>query len=116
MNPVLKSIYGRLCSVAGSDPALALRKLRNVPRFLQTAVRYRAARYSAFPLRIPELFPILEDFDESAGSASGHYFFQDLWAAAKVFERRPDRHMDIGSRIDGFVAHEIGRASCRERV
>jgi hypothetical protein len=41
----------------------------------------------------------------SAGVARGAYFHQDLWAARKVFERQPVKHVDIGSRIDGFVTH-----------
>jgi SAM-dependent methyltransferase len=50
-------------------------------------------------------YPILnERFDES-GSMSGHYFHQDLLIAQKIFDNNPTRHMDIGSRIDGFVAH-----------
>jgi SAM-dependent methyltransferase len=36
---------------------------------------------------------------------SGHYFHQDLFVARKIFEEKPDRHVDIGSRTDGFVAH-----------
>ena len=34
-----------------------------------------------------------------------HYFLQDLWAARRVYERRPASHLDVGSRLDGFVAH-----------
>ena len=45
------------------------------------------------------------DFNQEAGSARGHYFFQDLWAARKIYSQRPQKHVDIGSRIDGFVAH-----------
>jgi SAM-dependent methyltransferase len=36
---------------------------------------------------------------------SGHYFHQDLFVARKIFEEKPVRHVDIGSRTDGFVAH-----------
>jgi SAM-dependent methyltransferase len=35
----------------------------------------------------------------------GHYFHQDLLIAQKIFQSNPTRHIDIGSRIDGFVAH-----------
>ncbi|NTV83428.1 MAG: DUF268 domain-containing protein [Bacteroidales bacterium] len=35
----------------------------------------------------------------------GHYFHQDLLVARKIFEYNPVRHIDIGSRTDGFVAH-----------
>jgi SAM-dependent methyltransferase len=45
-----------------------------------------------------------ERFSES-GIMSGHYFHQDLLIARKIFKANPKRHVDIGSRIDGFVAH-----------
>lgn len=48
---------------------------------------------------------IYNDFYESAGVASGHYFHQDLYMASKIFQANPQDHYDIGSRIDGFVAH-----------
>jgi len=34
-----------------------------------------------------------------------NYFFQDLWVAQLIFKNNPLKHVDIGSRIDGFVAH-----------
>jgi SAM-dependent methyltransferase len=36
---------------------------------------------------------------------SGAYFHQDLLVARWVYENRPIRHLDIGSRTDGFIAH-----------
>jgi hypothetical protein len=45
------------------------------------------------------------DYDEQAGSVSGHYFHQDLLVASFIYDNNPKRHVDIGSRIDGFVAH-----------
>lgn len=35
----------------------------------------------------------------------GSYFWQDLWAAKKVFQNPADIHYDIASRVDGFIAH-----------
>jgi hypothetical protein len=32
-----------------------------------------------------------------------HYTHQDAWAAREVFRRRPDRHVDVGSRITFVV-------------
>lgn len=49
--------------------------------------------------------PILSDFKASAGSAKGHYFHQDLLVATMVHDSKPVRHVDIGSRVDGLVAH-----------
>lgn len=37
--------------------------------------------------------------------ALGQYFFQDLWAAKWINCNNPVQHFDIGSRIDGFIAH-----------
>lgn len=48
---------------------------------------------------------ILNDFTDQAGSAKGHYFHQDLLVASFIHRKNPVRHIDIGSRIDGFVAH-----------
>jgi hypothetical protein len=59
----------------------------------------------SFRLSLLDMFPILSDRKDSAGIASGHYFHQDLWAASKIYERHPAQHIDIGSRLDGFVAH-----------
>jgi SAM-dependent methyltransferase len=52
-----------------------------------------------------KLFPILDEKNVPAGVMSGHYFHQDLLVARRVFNNHPDKHVDIGSRIDGFVAH-----------
>ena len=47
---------------------------------------------------------ISRDKYDYAGSI-GSYFWQDLWAAKHIFESKPSVHSDIGSRIDGFIAH-----------
>ncbi len=49
-------------------------------------------------------WPIIHDKYEEAGQIN-NYFLQDLWAAKKIIERKPGNHFDIGSRIDGFIAH-----------
>lgn len=48
---------------------------------------------------------MLSDRDMPAGVAKGHYFHQDLWAARKIFAANPKHHIDVGSRVDGFIAH-----------
>ena len=47
----------------------------------------------------------IDDLNDSAGQASGHYFHQDLSVAQDIHKRKPNRHVDIGGRFDGFVAH-----------
>ena len=54
---------------------------------------------------ITHRFPILTDYNDQAGAAGGHYFHQDLLVASLIHAANPHRHIDIGSRIEGFVAH-----------
>jgi SAM-dependent methyltransferase len=49
--------------------------------------------------------PMLDDAGDESGIASGSYFHQDLLVARRIFELEPARHVDVGSRVDGFVAH-----------
>ena len=65
----------------------------------------RQNRELPIPYRLRFCSPSLHEKRTSSGSASGHYFHQDLLVARKVFERSPERHVDIASRVDGFVAH-----------
>jgi len=84
-----------------------IRGLGDGPRFVRTAVRYRRLhkRTGPFALTLSRLYPCLGDWRETAGNVGGHYFYQDLWAAQKIHRARPSIHVDIGSRLDGFVAH-----------
>lgn len=74
--------------------------LRNLPRYFADRRRFRKAGG-----RITGTMPVLGDYGDSAGSAKGHYFHQDLLVAGFIHDAKPARHVDIGSRIDGFVAH-----------
>ncbi|WP_128545529.1 DUF268 domain-containing protein [Larkinella soli] len=57
------------------------------------------------PFRIGGFFPFLFDRFAESGYLVRHYFQQDLHVAQRIFDHQPERHLDIGSRIDGFVAH-----------
>lgn len=58
-------------------------------------------------LRFPfgRIYPCLADRYSESGTARGHYFHQDLLIAQKIFAHNPQIHVDIGSRVDGFIAH-----------
>ena len=51
------------------------------------------------------LMPCLHDWYEEGGATKSEYFWQDLLVARWIFEAKPEKHVDIGSRVDGFVAH-----------
>ena len=82
------------------------RSIRHLPKFLHDYLLFaRASRSKDNGFPITRLFPILGEHVQSAGVASGQYFHQDLYVAQRIFELAPKRHVDIGSRVDGFVAH-----------
>lgn len=49
-------------------------------------------------------YKILSEWRDQAGRLTS-YFWQDLWGGMMVAEKMPERHFDIGSRIDGFISH-----------
>src|ERR1700722_20819094 len=83
----------------GFNP-LAVTSLRYSPKYFR-----QSREFKSLGGRITHLYPILSDYEAQAGSASGHYFHQDLLVASFIHDKNPARHIDIGSRIDGFVAH-----------
>lgn len=84
----------------GWDPRVLLLSLRGMPRYLRDLKKFRAS-YSG---RL-HVVPCLHDWYEEAGSTKNEYFWQDLLVARWIFESSPSKHVDVGSRIDGFVAH-----------
>jgi len=46
--------------------------------------------------------PILTEWEESSGSL-GAYFLQDQRVASWIHDAKPARHVDVGSRLDGFI-------------
>ena len=65
----------------------------------------RQAKASGMYFPFGKFYPCLNERKMDSGSASGHYFHQDLLVARRIFENNPERHVDVGSRIDGFVSH-----------
>ena len=73
--------------------------------FLKTYFEWQRSAPQEWKASFANVKMYLKERHESAGSAKGHYFLQDIWAAQRVHEFAPAEHVDVGSRIDGFVAH-----------
>ena len=76
--------------------------------FVGGIIKYRTLERgmnTGFPLRLGLTYPCYLDRYEMAGSLPKHYFWQDIWGARKVFQSGVKLHYDIGSRLDGFIAH-----------
>jgi hypothetical protein len=96
----------RLCRYFGFDPKSLWMNLAHTPSFLAQLCQYRRLNADpSFRAKLSSLWPILSEYGKSAGIGDWGYFYQDLWAARKIYCRRPTRHVDVGSRIDGFISH-----------
>lgn len=49
-------------------------------------------------------FAILDEWDETSGGL-GAYFHQDQRVAHLIHDASPRRHVDVGSRLDGFIGN-----------
>lgn len=79
--------------------------IKGLPFYLFDFIRLKKQKKEDNSFVFGKPYPqLIERFDNS-GVMSGHYFHQDLLVAKKIFFNNPQRHIDIGSRIDGFVAH-----------
>lgn len=86
----------------GFDPIRFLNASRFIVRYLKNYISFRTKSLSSTKFRF---LPSLNDFNDTAGAADGHYFWQDLICAQWINEEDPEKHFDVGSRVDGFVAH-----------
>lgn len=84
----------------GLDPRIFLRAMRGLPLFLREWRQFRQG-YSG----VMTLMPFLQERYEEGGATKTEYFWQDLLVARWVFEAQPQRHVDVGSSVEGFVAH-----------
>ncbi len=103
-NEKMKEVFSWLYWVAsaqfGIDPRRFGRSLKGIPRYVSGWLRFRKGFNGKIKLR-----PCLYDWYEEGGSTRNEYFLQDLYVAQKIHRGNPKRHVDIGSRVDGFVAH-----------
>lgn len=100
MNRQLRRIHWVLSEQFGIDLRRFVRSLAGLPAYLGDLLRYRKMDRGPW-----ELQPCLYDRFEEGGVTRSEYFVQDLHVARKIHAGQPRRHVDIGSRVDGFVAH-----------
>lgn len=89
----------------GFDFKRSYQTFKGIPRFIRDVRKFKLLIPNDDIFSYSTSYPILSDWNENAGNAQGHYFHQDLLIAQKIFKNKPYKHVDIGSRIDGFVAH-----------
>lgn len=88
-----------LSTQLGLDLRRLLRSLRGLIPYLAAAQRFRREYRGAWQWQ-----PCLQDWGAEGGSINNEYFWQDLLVAQAIFRAQPRHHVDVGSRLDGFVA------------
>ena len=107
LKATLIKIHWLLASQFGLDLQRFLRSLRGLPVFLHDWTVFR----KKYPGKM-KFMPCLHDRYEEGGATKSEYFWQDLLVARAIHAAKPVRHVDIGSRVDGFVAHVASFRDC----
>jgi hypothetical protein len=84
----------------GIDPLKIALSIRGIFAYWRDYNQFRTG-YSG-PIKF---YPCLTDRYQEGGITNDEYFWQDLTVARWIFDANPVRHVDVGSRTDGFVAH-----------
>jgi len=88
------------------SPKKFFRFLRHAPTLMRELSELkRQASQSSHDIPFGKFNPYPHEKTQQSGTARGHYFHQDLLVARRIHEAQPEKHVDVGSRVDGFVAH-----------
>jgi Caenorhabditis protein of unknown function, DUF268. len=106
---VMKQYFHKLYSLMvlfGLDPKKTINTIRGLaPYYRDLKTIKKQKEISRISIPFGRLYPCLGDKFSECGTTKGHYFHQDLLVAKKISKNKPELHIDVGSRIDGFVAH-----------
>ncbi len=101
---MFKNVY-RILGSMSIQPKLVLTSLKGWPYFRRDLRELKKQLKNNPDFKIEILYPVLRERFETNGDLRNHYFHEDLLVARRVFENKPRKHVDVGSRVDGFVAH-----------
>ena len=96
----LKRLHWIINTQLGFDPIKLFNSIFSLPKLFRDYWAFRK-NYSGEI----EFLPCLGDWKEQGGAVDNEYFWQDLYVARAIHAANPTRHVDVGSRVDGFVAH-----------
>lgn len=102
MRKTLKKLHKSLLLI-GVDLIKTKSFIFNIYWFYKCLIQFKKLdKSNFFKLKI---FPILGENKMFAGTINSHYFIQDLFVAQQIFKQEPNKILDIGSRIDGFISN-----------
>lgn len=106
MGAITKKIFKSLLS-HGFDASIFLKVLKHKANgwFYRDFKKLKKQKGADTTFIFGQAYPILTEKYDEGGIMKGHYFHQDLYVARLIYDANPQKHLDIGSRTDGFVAH-----------
>jgi hypothetical protein len=93
---------GIILASGGFSPIRLSKLIFSLPIYLRNLFMILIKNKNGWKLNI---FPMLADRFEQSGVTGGHYFHIDLWAARLIYKLSFKKVVDVGSRVDGFIAH-----------
>ena len=101
---MLRKFY-RILSSLSIQPKVIWASVKGWPYFRRDLREIKKQLKDNPDFKITSWYPVLRERFETNGELKDHYFHEDLLVARRVFENKPALHVDVGSRVDGFVAH-----------
>jgi SAM-dependent methyltransferase len=89
----------------GFDPRILIYNILGFPSYFKDYRAFKRKSKIIPAIKFGKIYPVLGDKFKPGGYLTDHYFYQDLLVASCIFRNNPIKHIDIGSRVDGFVAH-----------
>ncbi|HPW66836.1 MAG TPA: hypothetical protein PLS84_07100 [Salinivirgaceae bacterium] len=88
----------RILIAFGFNRHILFAALKNLPSFFRDYRKLKKQKQSNDDFYFGFCYPNLADKKSDSGTMRGHYFHQDLLVARRIYENKPVRHLDIGSR------------------
>ncbi len=102
---MIRKALRRLLELMGISWVTFWDNLTGLPFYYCDWREFKKQRGDDTTFRLGTPYPVLDERNSESATVSRLYFYQDLHVARLIFKNLPNRHVDIGSRIDGFVAH-----------
>jgi hypothetical protein len=96
--------FGAVLAEMGINPLRLGKAIWGIPIYIRNVLSVYRQNKEGWKINI---FPVFADRYEQSGKMTRHYFHMDLWAARIVYQLQFKKIVDIGSRLDGFVAHVL---------
>ncbi len=101
---MIKTLHKLITSFGINLPQLLI-SFYDLPTYIINFFKLYKSKNGDKSFGLYQFYPVLGEKYKPGGTIRSHYFIQDLFVAQKIFKAQPRTHYDIGSRVDGFVAH-----------